>query len=77
MKRWTPRARGQMFPLISRFAHLSVVLAEREAKRGRREGAAQAKGRRARVAASRKAQDEQKQQASEQSTPAAGGQENP
>src|SRR6185436_10591745 len=48
MKRWTPRARGQMFPLISRYAHLTVVLAEREAKRGRRAGQAAGKGRRAR-----------------------------
>jgi len=51
MKRWTPRARGQMFPLISRFAHLSVVLAEREGKRGRRAAEGATKGRRARVEA--------------------------
>jgi large subunit ribosomal protein L22 len=68
MKRWTPRARGQMFPLISRFAHLTVVLAEREAKRGRRSGATAQKGRKARVEASRKAQ-------AESATPAAGGTE--
>jgi len=68
MKRWTPRARGQMFPLISRYAHLTVVLAEREAKRGRRAGATAQKGRKARVEASRKAQ-------SESATPAAGGTE--
>ena len=68
MKRWTPRARGQMFPLISRYAHLTVVLAEREAKRGRRAGAAAQKGRKARVLASRKAQ-------AESATPAAGGTE--
>jgi large subunit ribosomal protein L22 len=68
MKRWTPRARGQMFPLISRYAHLTVVLAERESKRGRRAGAAAQKGRKARVEASRKAQ-------SESATEAAGGTE--
>jgi large subunit ribosomal protein L22 len=68
MKRWTPRARGQMFPLISRYAHLTVVLAERESKRGRREGAAVQKGRKARVVASRKAQ-------AESATGAAGGTE--
>ena len=68
MKRWTPRARGQMFPLISRYAHLTVVLAEREGKRGRRAGAAAQKGRKARVEASRKAQ-------AESAAPAAGGTE--
>ena len=68
MKRWTPRARGQMFPLISRYAHLTVVLAEREGKRGRRAGATAQKGRKARVEASRKAQ-------AGSETPAAGGTE--
>jgi large subunit ribosomal protein L22 len=67
-KSWTPRARGQMFPLISRHAHLTVVLAEREPKRGRRTEKSAAKGRRARVEASRKAEA--------QSAPATGGQEN-
>src|SRR5687767_578607 len=28
LKRYTPRARGQMFPLLSRYSHLTVVLAE-------------------------------------------------
>src|SRR6185436_15126657 len=67
-KSWTPRARGQMFPLISRYAHLTVILAEREAKRTRRTGQVAEKGRRARVEASRKAQDK--------SAAPAGGQEN-
>ena len=74
MKRWTPRARGQMFPLISRFAHLSVVLAERDAKRSRRETRAGEKGRRARVAASREAQEKRQQGAGEAAS-AAGGEE--
>jgi large subunit ribosomal protein L22 len=67
MKRWTPRARGQMFPLLSRYAHLTVVLAEREPARGRRAGQAASRGRRARVEASRKAQSE---------SAASGGEEN-
>jgi hypothetical protein len=46
-----------MFPLMTRFAHLTVVLAERDKKAGRRAGQAAAKGRRARVEASRKAQE--------------------
>jgi large subunit ribosomal protein L22 len=68
MKRYTPRARGQMFPLLTRFAHITVVLGEREKKAGRRAGAAAAKGRKARVEASRKQQE--KSQAS--AAPAAG-----
>ncbi len=69
MKRWTPRARGQMFPLITRYAHLTVILGERDRKRTRRDGQTAGKGRRARVEASRKAQEQS-------SAPAAGGQEN-
>jgi len=69
MKRWTPRARGQMFPLITRYAHLTVILGERDRKRHRRDGQTAGKGRRARVEASRKAQVQS-------SAPAAGGQEN-
>jgi large subunit ribosomal protein L22 len=72
MKRWTPRARGQMFPLLTRYAHLTVVLAEREGKRGRRAGQAAAKGRRARVEASKKAQAG----AASEKASATGGQEN-
>lgn len=51
------RARGQIFPRISRYCHLTVVLAERDpkARRGRAQGAD--RGRRARVEASRKAQE--------------------
>ncbi len=56
-QRYTPRARGQMFPLMTRFAHLTVVLAERDRKPRRSEGRAAAKGRRARVEASKKAQE--------------------
>jgi large subunit ribosomal protein L22 len=56
MKRYTPRARGQMFPLITRFAHLTVVLAERERKAGRHAGKTADRGRRARVEASRRAE---------------------
>lgn len=57
-KRWKIRARGQIFPRLSRSCHLTVILAEREAKerRGRAPGAD--RGRRARVEASRKAQTE-------------------
>jgi large subunit ribosomal protein L22 len=58
MKRYTPRARGQMFPLISRYCHLTVVLAQREPKEGRRRGKGADRSRRARVEASRKAQAE-------------------
>jgi large subunit ribosomal protein L22 len=73
-KSWTPRARGQMFPLISRYSHLTVVLAEREVKRGRRTGKVAEKGRRARVEASRKAQAES--QGKESPASAEGAQEN-
>ena len=54
---WKIRARGQIFPRLSRHCHLTVVLAEREAKekRGRKAGAGG--GRRARVEASRKARE--------------------
>jgi len=72
MKRWTPRARGQMFPLISRYAHLTVILAEKEPKRGRRSGQAAGKGRRARVEASKKAQAA----STGEKAAASGGQEN-
>ena len=75
MKRWTPRARGQMFPLITRYAHLTVILGEREPKRNRHTGQAAAKGRRARVEASRKAQSGAAETPSS-SASAAGGQEN-
>jgi large subunit ribosomal protein L22 len=74
MKRYTPRARGQMFPLITRFAHITVILAEREKKAGRRAGAAAAKGRRARVEASRKQQE--KSQAGAADKASAAGSEN-
>ena len=53
---WKIRARGQIFPRISRSCHLSVVLAEREPKRRRSRGKGADRGRRARVEASRKAQ---------------------
>jgi large subunit ribosomal protein L22 len=53
---WKIRARGQIFPRLSRSCHLTVVLGEREPKerRGRVKGAD--RGRRARVEASKKAQ---------------------
>lgn len=56
IKRFKIRARGQIFPRLSRYCHLTVVLAEREGKvkRGRAKGAD--RGRRARVEASRRAQ---------------------
>lgn len=53
---WKIRARGQIFPRISRSCHLSVVLAEREPKQRRGRGMGADRGRRARVDASRKAQ---------------------
>ncbi len=57
LKRWKTRSRGQMYPLLLRYSHLSVVLAERDpAPRRQRGGAARARGRRARVEASRAAQ---------------------
>ncbi|MCG3133723.1 MAG: hypothetical protein HMLKMBBP_00948 [Planctomycetes bacterium] len=55
-KRFKIRARGQIFPLLSRYCHLSVVLAERESKARRSRGGAD-RSRRARVDASRKAQE--------------------
>jgi len=70
-KRYTPRARGQMFPLITRFAHLTVVLAERDKKAKRSDGRTAAKGRKARVEASKKAQEK-----SSAEKPAAAGSEN-
>jgi large subunit ribosomal protein L22 len=72
IKRYTPRARGQMFPLITRFAHITVILAEREKKAGRRGGAVAAKGRRARVEASRKQQEKTQAPAASGAAQAAG-----
>ncbi len=54
MKRFKIRARGQIFPRLSRSCHLSVVLAEREGKK-KRSGGGTDRSRRARVEASRKA----------------------
>src|SRR5262249_11497836 len=62
LKRWKPRSRGQMFPLLLRYAHLTVVLAEREPKPTRRTGKVADKGRKARVAASRRAQEQAQSQ---------------
>jgi large subunit ribosomal protein L22 len=57
LKRWKTRSRGQMYPLLLRYSHLSVVLGEREpAEPRRRRGKAVGKSRRARVEASRAAQ---------------------
>ena len=56
-KRWMPRSRGQMFPLLLRYSHLTVVLGEREPEKKRtRTGKRAGKSRSARVAASRAAQ---------------------
>ena len=56
LKRWKTRSRGQMYPLLLRYSHLSVVLGERDAAPRRRRGKAAGKSRRARVEASRAAQ---------------------
>ena len=57
LKRWKPRSRGQMFPLLLRYSHLTVVLGEREPEQKRvRTGKRAGKSRSARVAASRAAQ---------------------
>ena len=57
LKRWKTRSRGQMYPLLLRYSHLSVVLGEREpTERRRRAGKVVGKSRRARVEASRAAQ---------------------
>ena len=58
MKRWTPRSRGQMYPLLLRYSHLTVVLGERDPVPSKRRGG-KGKGdrsRSARVAASRAAE---------------------
>ena len=57
LKRYKVRARGQMFPLLTRYCHLTVVLAEREPKQRRRQRGGADRSRRARVEASRKAQE--------------------
>jgi len=56
LKRWKTRSRGQMYPLLLRYSHLSVVLGERDAAPRRSRGKAVGKSRRARVEASRAAQ---------------------
>jgi large subunit ribosomal protein L22 len=57
LKRWKPRSRGQMFPLLLHYSHLTVVLGEREPAQKRvRTGKRAGKSRSARVAASRAAQ---------------------
>ena len=53
MKRFKIRARGQIFPRLSRSCHLTVVLAEQERKARRTRGGAD-RSRRARVEASQK-----------------------
>ncbi len=55
LKRWTPRSRGQMYPLLLRYAHLSVTLAEREVEEKRQVKGRKDRSRRARVEASRAA----------------------
>jgi large subunit ribosomal protein L22 len=54
MTRFKIRARGSIFPRISRMCHLTVVLAEREGRARRIRGGAD-RSRKARVAASKKA----------------------
>ena len=56
LKRWKTRSRGQMYPLLLRYSHLTVVLGERDAEVKRRSKKAVGKSRRARVEASRAAQ---------------------
>jgi large subunit ribosomal protein L22 len=56
-KRWKIRARGQIFPRLSRHCHLTVVLAERDAKEKRGRVRGTDGGRRARVEASRKSRE--------------------
>ena len=56
LKRWKTRSRGQMYPLLLRYSHLTVVLGERDAAVKRRSKKAVGKSRQARVAASRAAQ---------------------
>lgn len=56
LKRFKPRSRGQMFPLLTRYCHLTVVLGEREPKERRRAKSGTDRSRRARVEASRRAQ---------------------
>ncbi len=55
-KRWKHRSRGQAFPLLLRYSHLTVVLGERDPAE-RRSRVKTDRSRRARVAASRAAQD--------------------
>ncbi len=57
LKRWKTRSRGQMYPLLLRYSHLTVVLGERDPEPKRiRTGKKAGKSRSARVAASRAAQ---------------------
>ena len=57
MKRWKTRSRGQMYPLLLRYSHLTIVLGEREPEQKRvRTGKRAGKSRSARVAASRAAE---------------------
>ncbi len=56
LKRWKTRSRGQMYPLLLRYAHLTVVLGERDPVERRRRTRTAAKSRSARVQASRAAQ---------------------
>ncbi len=58
MKRWTPRSRGQMYPLLLRYSHLTIVLGEQDAAPSKRRGGKKKsdKSRAARVAASKAAE---------------------
>ena len=70
MKRWKPRSRGQMYPLLLRYSHLTVVLSERDAAERRTRSRRTVRSRRARVEASRAAQ-----QVTREQTPDAGAAE--
>jgi large subunit ribosomal protein L22 len=60
-KRFKIRARGQIFPRLSRYCHLTVVLGEKDAKARRQREGGTDRSRRARVEASRKAASESKE----------------
>ena len=67
LRRWTPRSRGQMYPLLLRYCHLTVVIAEGDAEEPKRVARKAGKSRRARVAASKAADDAKRQKPREES----------
>lgn len=76
MKRFKTRSRGQMFPLLIRYSHLWVVLAERDAKERRQRAGGADRSRRARVAASRARQEKSGGKSAETSADASAEKEN-